>query len=265
MKRRARLAAIAVVVVLALLGPVPAGAAPTTSPVQTWLSAPLLRIAHRGGSADWPEGSPLAYARATDWNPQLALEFPARRTADGVWVASEDASTGRVFGTDLVIANSTWARLSTLRSLAGDQPMSRLQQDVLDTVPRNRILFVDDKDDAHVDELLDLLGRYGGPRRTVFKAFWQSRSPVEARARGYTTWGYYYPGTGMAQFDATQGRFDLLGIQWSAPTSDYRRMLATGKRVIAHVVATQTQADSALAAGATGLMVSGVREVVPRA
>lgn len=225
----------------------------------------MVEIAHHGGSASWPAASPTAYQQSRDWNPALALEFSARRTADGVWVGSEDASTGAVYGTDLTIATSTWEQLSTLRSIRGHQPMSRLDTDLLDQVPEDRVLFVDDKDDAHVDELLDLLDQHGGAGRAVIKSYWQTvKTPTAAHARGYTTWGYYYADQ-MDQFEATQGRFDLLGIDQDAPTAVYQRMLATGKRVIAHVVATPAQADRALAAGATGLMVSGVRDVVPRA
>lgn len=238
--------------------------APDT-PLGRWLSAPVVEIAHHGGSASWPAASKEAYQQSRDWNPSLALEFSARRTADGVWVGSEDASTGPVYGTDLTIAASTWAQLSTLRSIHGNQPMSRLDTDLLDQVPEDRVLFVDDKDDAHVDELLDLLDQHGGAGRAVVKSYWQTvKTPTAAHARGYTTWGYYYADQ-MDQFAATQSRFDLLGIDQDAPTAVYQRMLATGKRVIAHVVATPAQADRALAAGATGLMVSGVREVVPRA
>ena len=226
-------------------------------------ASPVIRIAHRGGSADWPEGSPLAYRDAEAWDPALALEFPARRTADGVWVASEDATTGRVFGRDLTIATSTWAQLSTLRSTVGAQPMSRLQETLLAQLPTTRILFVDDKDDAHVAELLDLLDRYGGRDRTVIKSYCGSvATPNAARARGYTTWGYHYE-SDMAGFAATQGRFDLLGLRFDASAASWQTALATHKRVIAHIVATAAQAQQGLAAGATGLMVSGVQQVVP--
>ena len=246
----------------AVASPSAAGAAAT--PLQRWLAASTVRIAHRGGSANWPEASPRAYANATAWSPDLALEFPARRTADGVWVGSEEASTGRVFGRDLVIAQSTWAQLSTLRSTVGNQPLSRLQQTVLAKLPADRIVFVDDKDDAYVDQLLNLVDRYGGKGRTVVKSYFQFTStPATARARGYTTWGYFYEAN-MGQFAAEQGKFDLLGMQYDASATTFRTMLGTGKRVIAHIVSTDAQADAGLAKGATGLMVSGVKQVVPR-
>ncbi|WP_420120281.1 hypothetical protein [Nakamurella sp.] len=234
-----------------------------SSPVRQWLAAPVVEIAHHGGSADWPPSSPQAYRMARDWNPALALEFSARRTADGVWVGSEDPTTGSVYGTDLTIATSTWDQLSSLRSLQGGQPMSRLETDLLQQLPATRVLFVDDKDDDHVGELLDLLDRYGGAGRTIIKSYWKTtETPTQAHRRGYLTWGYYYADE-MDRFPSSQARFDLLGINFNAPPQVYAQMLATGKRVIAHVVATRAQADKAIARGATGLMVSGVQEVVP--
>ena len=245
---------------MAVAEPVAAAA----TPVQKWLAATPSRIAHRGGSASWPEASPLAYQNAVAWSPSLALEFPARRTVDGVWVASDEATTGRVFGTNLTIATTTWAKLSTLRSINGGQMMSRLKETILDKVPTTRVLVVDDKDDAHVAELLDLLGRYGGPSRTIIKSFYQfANTPPRARTKGYLTWGYWYQ-SDMPRFADTQAAFDLLAMQWDAPASTFTTMRATGKRVFAHVVATAAQAQSGLSKGATGLMVSGVTEVVPQ-
>lgn len=243
---------------------VPAPPVVEGSPLQRWLSAPLVEIAHHGGSASWPPASPLAYRNAVAWSPELALEFSARRTADGVWVGSEDATTGAVYGTDLTIATSTWDQLSALRSLDGGQPMSRLDTDLLDVAPADRVLFVDDKDDAHVDELLDLLDQHGGPGRTVIKSYWKTvTTPTEAHRRGYQTWGYYYADE-MDQFAATQARFDLLGINASAPVPTYQQMLATGKRVIAHIIRSPAQAEQARSRGATGLMVADVEQVVPQ-
>lgn len=243
---------------------VPAPPVVDGSPLQRWLAQPLVEIAHHGGSASWPPASPLAYRNAVAWNLELALEFSARRTADGVWVGSEDATTGAVYGTDLTIADSTWDELSTLRSIDGDEPMSRLDTDLLDVAPADRVLFVDDKDNAHVDELLDLLDQHGGPGRTVIKSYWKTvATPTEAHRRGYQTWGYYYADE-MGEFAATQGRFDLLGINVNAPTAVYQEMLATGKRVIAHIIRTPGQAELGRSQGATGLMVAAVEQVVPQ-
>ncbi|WP_165839229.1 glycerophosphodiester phosphodiesterase [Klenkia marina] len=235
---------------------------PIATPVERWLAAEPSLIAHRGGSADWPEGTTFAYDQAAAWSPDLALEAPVWLTADGVWVVCHDATTGAEFDVDLDIATSTWAQLSQLRTVDGGQPLARLS-DVLAAHP-DRVWLVDDKPSADVPGLLDLLDAAGGPGRFVVKGFFSGRAWTEqARARGYTTWGYYYP-TNMADFAATQSAWDIVALQWDAPAADWTTALATGRRVFGHVVRDDAQAQQALAAGATGLMVAGVTEVVPR-
>ena len=250
--------------------PAPAAAAPTAAvprstptPLQLWLRATPLEIAHRGGDADWPEGTAEAYRQAAARNPGLALEVPVWRTADGVWVVSEDRTTGRVFGADHAIPETTWATLSRLRTRQGHQPMARLVEDVLDVYGADRVLFVDDKSDADAAAFLDLLDSFAGRSRYVVKCYWRSTAvAAEARTRGYLTWGYY-DDAGPAGLAGTQARFDLLGLPWSAPAADWAAARATGKPVIAHVVATAQQAGVARGRGAAGFMVSGVEEVVP--
>lgn len=240
-----------------------AAPAPSSTPVQQWRATAPFYIAHRGGDADWVEGTADAYARAVAWNPALALEIPVRLTADGVWVVSEDPTTGRVFGTDDQISRTTWAALSALRTVRGHHPMARLVDDVLAVLPRNRVVFVDDKPNADIPGFLQLLGKFGGPARFVVKSYWQSADlPRQAHQLGYLTWGYYYADN-MKSFPATQGRFDLLGLNYDAPAADFAALRATGKPVVAHVIGSAAAAATGLAKGAAGLMVSDVQQVVP--
>lgn len=255
------------VAALALIGCTLVGcsapAAPQT-PLQRFLAATPMYIAHRGGDADWVEGTADAYAHAAAWNAQLALEVPLQRTSDGVWVISEDPTTGRVFGTDDTIKQTPWAVLAGLRTTRGGHPMARLVQDVLAVYPRDRVLFVDDKPSADIPGFLALLHTYGGPARFVVKSFYQSVAvPLQAHQLGYVTWGYYY-GRDMASFAATQGRFDMLGLDDNAGAADFAAMRQTGKPVIAHIINNTAAAATALRDGAAGLMVSAVQQVVPR-
>ena len=241
-----------------------AAAVAGTTPLDQWLARRPLFVAHRGGDADWVEGTAAAYRSAAAWNPTLALEVPVWRTVDGVWVVSEDFRTGRVFGTDLSIPASTWAQLSVLRSAVGGQPMARLVPDVLVPYGSSRILFIDNKSDQHVGSFFGMLERYSGPSHDIVKAYYASRNTVtEAHRRGYRTWGYYYD-RNMGDFAATQMRFDLLGVNVGAPQADFAVMRATGKPVLTAVIAKPAQASSSACAGAGGYMVSGVTQVVPR-
>ena len=237
------------------------GAAPL-SPVQAWLRTSM-EIAHRGGDLDWPEGTAEAYREAAAWNPSLALEVPVWRSADGVWVVSEDRTTGRVFDADVDIPSTPWSVLSRLRTRIGGQPMARLVPDVLAVYGRSRILFADDKADTDAAAFLKLLDSYGGRSRFVVKSFWKSANVVsEAHRRGYLTWGYYFA-DGMAHFQATESRFDLLGIPYGAPDRDFRMLEATGKPVIAHIIDSAAAARAARDKGARGLMISNVTAMVP--
>jgi glycerophosphoryl diester phosphodiesterase len=221
-------------------------------------------IAHRGGDADWPEGTAYAYAEAAAWNPHLALEVPVRQTSDGVLVVSEDATTGRVFGASYVISKVPWATLARLHTREGGYPMARLVNDVLDVYGRSRILFVDDKTASNVGAFLDVLDSYAGPTRYVIKSFWSAtNATVTARKRGYVTWGYYYA-TDMSHFAASESKFDLLGLNYTAPEAAFDTMRHTGKPVIAHIIPTASAAQTALNDGARGLMVSDIEQVVPR-
>ena len=232
--------------------------------VQAWLKTTPMRVAHRGGDRNWPEGTAEAYRNAAAWNPSLALEVPVWRTLDGVWVVSEDRTTGRVFDADYTIASTPWSTLARLRTRDGGQPMARLVHDVLTPYGRKRVLFVDNKADSAVASFMDLLDSHGGPAHIVVKSFWQAANTVrEAHDRKYLTWGYYFP-PGMANFAATESKFDLLGLPYDAPTSDFQMALATGKPVIAHIVGSSAAAREGLDSGASGLMISDVEAVVPK-
>ncbi|MCO7219601.1 glycerophosphodiester phosphodiesterase family protein [Klenkia sp. PcliD-1-E] len=243
-------------------GPVAWSVQPIRTPVEAWLAHSPSLIAHRGGSADWPEGTAYAYGRAAEWSPTLALEAPVWLTSDGVWVICHDATTGAEFDRDLDIATSTWAQLSVLRTVDRGLPMARLS-DVLAEHP-DRVWLVDDKPAADPAGLLDLLDAAGGPARFVVKSYGPSvAAPEAARGRGYLTWGYWFTAD-LLTFDADQVRYDLLALPWDGPATAWADAVATGKPVFGHVVSTPAQARQALAEGATGLMVSGVTEVVPR-
>lgn len=236
--------------------------APPT-PLQRWIANPPMYVAHRGGDVNWTEGTAYAYAQAAAWNPDLALEVPIQRSSDGVWVVSEDVTTRRVFGADYVIGATPWRVLSTLKTTRGRHPMARLVDDVLDVYGRTRILFLEDKTDQDLTAFFDLLDSFAGRTHFVIKSYFRAvDTPVEAHRRGYVTWGYYYADN-MAQFAATQGRFDLLGLNSSAPAADFARMRATGKPVLAHVIASRRTAELTTGEGVSGLMVSNVVRVIP--
>jgi hypothetical protein len=236
------------------------------TPVQRFQANVPMWGAHRGGSADWVEESMYAYQHAAAWNPDLALEISIWQCSTGEWVCSHDQTTGRMFGTNLDIPTSTWTALSALRTTVGGYPMAKLT-DVLDAFASGtRVLFIDNKPQADITNLLALLATYGGARRFILKGFYSSTAWASAAsANGYQSWGYWLPAdtAGGNLNSTTAARWTMLGIQYDDTTAIWGQALGYGKPVLGHIIANTTQSATAFGQGATGLMVSGVQEVVP--
>lgn len=241
----------------------------TLSPVDQWLANQPNYVAHRGGSADWPEMTMYAYAQATAWNPNLALEISCIRTSDGLWMASHDSTTDRVFGVHYDITTTPWSTLQTLRTTNGNQPPCLLT-DVLAAYP-NQICVVDDKMNSYLSNFLDTLDAYGGNQRIIVKGYGPQSGDITkaqaALARGYRTWGYYYHAD-TANLPSTQSNWTILGEDavGSPPgdATDWAAIKSYGKPVWAHIIATATQKTYADTFSPNGYMASGVMEVVPQ-
>jgi hypothetical protein len=241
----------------------------TQTPLDKWLANTPLYVAHRGGSADWPEMTMYAYAKAAQWNPNIALEVSVIRTADGYWMASHDQTTTRVFGVTYDIPSTNWiGTLQNLRTTNGNQPPCLLT-DVLAAYP-NRIIFVDDKMNSWLPQFLDTLDAYGGANRIVVKGYGPQAGDITkaqaAIARGYQTWGYYYHAD-TANIASTQSNWSILGEDavGSPPgdATDWAAIKSYNKPVLAHIIATAGQKSYADTFSPTGYMASGVMEVVP--
>jgi glycerophosphoryl diester phosphodiesterase len=234
-------------------------------------------IAHRGGSRNWPEMSLYAYRNAVETGVD-ALEISLARSKDGVWFGLHDETLDRTSGVrGMVAAEHTWAEISALRIRPPDggpggqtpQPYLRFEQ-LAAAYAGTHTIFVDPKLVAKTyhPELLGLMAAAVERPQDSFvaKYYCTGRSwPDLARRHGYRTWGYYYGqqiADGTTPLADTHQRWDLLGLDYDASAEAWRAVLALGKPVIAHVIPDRAGADRAVAAGARGLMVSGVLEVV---
>src|SRR4051812_22954579 len=141
---------------------------PTASPVTVaaLLAERPFRVAHRGGSDDWPEMSLYAYQQSIAHGYQ-ALEMSVARSADGVWFGLHDATLDRTSGTiGFTAADHFWSEISTRRISAKGthdpgqpaQPYLQLRR-FLTEFGRDFVLFVDPKaaDPSFYPELLDLI------------------------------------------------------------------------------------------------------------
>lgn len=242
--------------------------------VSAMLATPQFSIAHRGGSANWPEMSLHSYTQSAFWG-MGALEVSLARTSDGVWFGLHDATLDRTSGTTGFTASAhTWAEVQAYQITAsatnnGGQPTRPYMrwEELMAAYYKTHVIFVDPKNAAaYASELLDMMDAMPGTTIDRFVAKYYGVSsgwPTQARARGYKTWGYFYQAD-AANFAAYQGRWDILGMDFNADQASWDAIRSYGKPVIGHIVSSSAAATTAYSKGAVGLMVSGVQAVVPR-
>lgn len=249
--------------------------------VTAMLATPDFKVAHRGGSASYPEMSLHAYTQSVV-KGYKALEVSLARTSDGVWFGLHDSTLDRTSGVTGITASAlTWSQVQTYAisaSLPSGQvakPYMRIEE-ILIAYGWTHVLFLDPKSAVSFSaELLNLVrdfygsdaeaakhvvAKYSGPQGNVAGT---TGWAVDARARGWKSWGYFY----QADFDngalATyQGRYDLLGMDYNALSSAWTAVKSYGKPVIAHIVPDTTKMAIAQSWAPAGYMVSGTA-VVP--
>lgn len=247
--------------------------------VGTMLSTTPFFVAHRGGSASFPEMSLHAYTQSVV-RQYGALELSLARTSDGVWFGLHDQTLDRTSQvTGVTAATLTWAQVQTYNITIGPgpaKPYMRLEQ-LLDAYGRTHILFIDPKyANSQRTELMNKVRDYFGSdveaaKRVVYKysgiegnSAGTSGLAVDARNRGYKTWGYFY----QADFDNGQlanyqGRWSILGMDYNANQAAWNAVKSYGKPVIAHILPTEAAKITSMQYGCSGMMVSGTGVVKP--
>jgi glycerophosphoryl diester phosphodiesterase len=112
-----------------------------------------IAFAHRGGSAEAPENTYVAFAHAVSLGYRY-LETDVHASADGVLVVCHDPTLERVAGRPVAIRELRWSQLEHIR-VAGSEPLPRLD-DLLASLPNARF-NIDAKDDLAVRPLAELL------------------------------------------------------------------------------------------------------------
>ena len=238
---------------------------PAGSVIDRFLASKPFYVAHRLGGTEYPEFTQKGLTESLKAGFK-ALELSVRRCSTGEFVLIHDWVTTRtVPGTEYQIWNTPWSTLAGLQQASGG--FLRLT-DVLDQVGDDVVLAIDHKvtsskemgstgDMESEAALFDLLesrfGAEGAKRRVIIKHFIKGGVSQRARARGYKTMCMMYPNE-VAGADLSL--FDVLGMEWNADQGVWDTLKATGKPLIAHIITTKQQADTALARGATGLMAS---------
>jgi len=261
---------------LGLSGCAPASPTRRADPVQAMLGTTSFTVAHRGGSADWPEMSKFAYDQSVRHGVD-ALEMSVVRTADGVWFGAHDGVLDRVAGVSgFVVKERTWEEVQSLRIRPPDaqpdqesQPLLRVE-DFIDAYSGSHALWIDPKavHRRHYEELMALMTARVATPSEVFVAKCDAAITEWgelARRNGMQSWGFYY-GRQFDEdpdlFEATQSAWTMLGLDWNAEARYWEQFVADGRPVVAHVIDTVAERDQAVDRGAVGLMVAGVAEVL---
>lgn len=218
-------------------------------------------IAHRGGSVSWPEASIRAYTNAVMFGAG-ALEVSCQKTKDGVWFLNHDRTLQRVDKTapNTPVTEMTWAEIQKYTTVG--EPFVTVEE-YFAAYGSSHITVLDPKYSAAEWQELKKFFPSDAHGRIIWKfsidAGWLAG---QWKADGWKCWGYSYPD------QVTDGRinewhkpWDYVGMSWEASDEVWRRTIALGKPVWAHICPTRDAYDQGLAKGAIGCMVSGVANI----
>lgn len=219
-------------------------------------------VAHRGGSASWPEMSMRAYTNSVAHGAG-ALEVSVGRTSDGVWVLAHDQNLQRVdhSAPATPIAQMTWAEVQRYRT-AGERIL-RIEE-YLEAYGLSHVTVLDPKYSAQ--QWADLAAKL--PSDAKSRVIWKSAGDAtwlaaQWKAAGWRCWGYAYAQHASdGSLSKWAPSWDYLGFPWDAPTLAWKVATSFGKPVWAHICPTKAAYDQGLQNGAVGCMVSGVADVL---
>lgn len=231
--------------------------------ISEMMATPGFLVAHRGGSASWPEMSMRAYTNAVAHGAG-ALEVSTHKTKDGIWVLAHDQNLQHVDPTapETPIAQMTWAEVKRYKT-AGE-PILRIE-DYLDAYGSTHVTVLDPKYSATQWAELALLLPTNAKDHVIWKsagdATWLAN---QWRAAGWKCWGYAYSqhvdDGSLAKWAPS---WDYVGLPYDATPAQWAKVVGLGKPVWAHICPNKAAYDQGLARGAVGCMVSGVADVLP--
>lgn len=259
----------------------PASPVPPPATVESLLAASPFYVAHRGGGGDWPEMTAYAYDQATKLPGLQAIEISVCLSLDGVLVCSHDATTLRTTGVDYTIREQPWSVLAPLQVTAAAtddptqpaRPLSRLD-DVLAAHLDRFVAFVEPKTPEAIEPLFAALKAADQAERVVWKQPVNQPHFGRAKSLGFGTWGYVLDEPGhidpsrLARFAASED-IDLLGAPRTESddfvTTVVRAATGSGKKTMMWDIRDDADRQRALSLGCTGLMTSGIRELLETA
>ena len=136
-------------------------------------------IAHRGGSAVWPQNTMAAFEGAVGLGYRH-LETDVQATSDGVLAVFHDDELAPASDRAGRISDMTWSEVS--RARVDGEPIPRLEE-LLDAFDHVRI-SIDPKTDAAVEPLIEALRRPGVLERVCIGSFSDERLERVDEAHG---------------------------------------------------------------------------------
>ena len=141
-------------------------------------------IAHRGGAAEHPENSMIAFEHAVNLGYRC-VDTDVRATRDGVAMVFHDENLDRLTDHTGPLVARDWAQLDDVR-IAGKEPIVRLD-DLLGAWPDIR-LIIDPKSDDVVTPLIEVLRRTNARDRVCVGSFSARRlRRIRAESPGWTS------------------------------------------------------------------------------
>lgn len=232
--------------------------------VEEMLKTPKFFVAHRGGSASWPEHTERAYSQCPIFKCH-GLEMSCGQSSDGVWFGCHDQSLSRLVpALTKPVDQYTWSEIKAAASQTENMParLDWLIEHYIDT----HVLVVDPK--YKTGKWEEFLAVFKGlENKIIFKAYGDTRWAFDPiRAKGVKTWGYAYAGDKAKSWyaDWAAGKTcDVLSMEYTAPQDIWTALKASGKPLVSHIPSVPESLKMGWDKGADGTICSNPKACLP--
>ena len=232
--------------------------------VEEMLKTPKFFVAHRGGSASWPEHTERAYSQCPIFKCH-GLEMSCGQSSDGVWFGCHDQSLSRLVpALTKPVDQYTWEEIKAAASKTENMP-ARLDW-LIEHYIDSHVLVVDPK--YKTGKWEEFLAVFKGlENKILFKAYGDTQWAFDPiRAKGVKTWGYAYAGdrdkTWYANWAAGK-TCDVLSMEYTAPQDIWTALKASGKPLVSHIPSVPESVKMGWDKGADGTICSNPKACLP--
>lgn len=232
--------------------------------VEEMLKTPKFVVAHRGGSASWPEHTERAYSQCPIFKCH-GLEMSCGQSSDGVWFGCHDESLSRLVpALTKPVDQYTWDEIKAAASQTENMP-ARLDW-LIEHYIDSHVLVVDPKyKTAKWEEFLAVFK--GLENKIIFKAYGDTQWAFDPiRAKGVKTWGYAYAGDKDKAWYANWAAgktCDVLSMEYTAPQDIWTALKASGKPLVSHIPSAPESVKMGWDKGADGTICSNPKACIP--